>query len=436
MTNTNRGSYCFANEPILDTLSNVFGINLHPHVKNIFNKLGYDNLRSIAMMDLRENREILRIEESVRKIFAQTDMFNLSEMSHEEKIELFGPLFAKAPSAFEFGLGERNLIIAAVKTCQKILAKQERAFDYDLKKSKRRIVKKNDTSSTDATKVPTSKKRRVETPESVSKSSDNVSVGDSSLLANETAAQLPQVVGDLPQDAVGGVVLGAAQDEVQPATETVSAVIELSTDPNYSDDSQRFSDAPISVTLAITNQQETNETDTETVTSVTVSDIGTVSASAIIPFENEDLLVMQPMVENVESLPIDHGNSTNAETNASSSLQKIIKKGKSLDQYVKNWMDGTKLCLDYSFSDCSIEDENSTITCTKCKVRPFNGSVRGVNGWKITTFVTHLKKFHSGKNENVNDDTEPESDDMVEKQNTPLVVSTRSKRAPHSNSDF
>jgi hypothetical protein len=81
-------------------------------------------------------------------------------------------------------------------------------------------------------------------------------------------------------------------------------------------------------------------------------------------------------------------------TNQQSS-QPLMRKGKTLADYLFSWLEKTQYDIAYDSSQCQIDLIRPRFTCTACKIRkPFQ--VYEANGcWKLATnFVNHLKMCH------------------------------------------
>lgn len=81
-------------------------------------------------------------------------------------------------------------------------------------------------------------------------------------------------------------------------------------------------------------------------------------------------------------------------TNQQSS-QPVLRKGKTLAEYLFSWLEKTQYDIKYDASQCQIDLINPRITCTACNIRkPFQ--VYEANGcWKLAVnFLNHLKTCH------------------------------------------
>ncbi len=77
-----------------------------------------------------------------------------------------------------------------------------------------------------------------------------------------------------------------------------------------------------------------------------------------------------------------------------SSEGEIKRKGRTLDQYLRNWLIVTKLKLDFDPTDWEIRDRGCSIVCKRCKNRPFKVTVDSRGGWKPSSFMGHLSSAH------------------------------------------
>lgn len=84
------------------------------HLKLIFSKLNYKTLRTISNVDI-EKLELL--EEEVREVIASDSQ--LADMSMEERLSTFGPMYVKDPKSFRFLSGDRHCINGFVSMAKK-----------------------------------------------------------------------------------------------------------------------------------------------------------------------------------------------------------------------------------------------------------------------------------------------------------------------------
>jgi len=84
-------------------------------------------------------------------------------------------------------------------------------------------------------------------------------------------------------------------------------------------------------------------------------------------------------------------NSTSSKT---SSPCDVIRKGKTLAQYVSEWLQFTKQKLLFTFGDCQVDGVKGTITCLKCNHKPYNAVDKSSGGWKPSGFQNHVKFTH------------------------------------------
>lgn len=76
----------------------------------------------------------------------------------------------------------------------------------------------------------------------------------------------------------------------------------------------------------------------------------------------------------------------------------VPKKRKTIAEYVERWMSATKFPLIYSINNCEIDNESRIIKCKLCpRVKSFNVTLDPYGSWKISSFVSHLKAAHVGK---------------------------------------
>ena len=73
-------------------------------------------------------------------------------------------------------------------------------------------------------------------------------------------------------------------------------------------------------------------------------------------------------------------------------VQVAVRKGKTLRQYIENWLLATKLKLSVTSADFDIIEDK--IKCTKCSNRPFKVSGDERVGWKICSYMNHLRLAH------------------------------------------
>jgi len=82
---------------------------------------------------------------------------------------------------------------------------------------------------------------------------------------------------------------------------------------------------------------------------------------------------------------------SNPTTSTSSSPSEVIRKGKTLAQYVSEWLKYTKQKLLFTFGDCQVDGVKGTITCLKCNHKPYNAVDKSSGGWKASGFQNHVK---------------------------------------------
>jgi hypothetical protein len=81
------------------------------------------------------------------------------------------------------------------------------------------------------------------------------------------------------------------------------------------------------------------------------------------------------------------------QANSTEENGQVRRKGKTLKQYIEQWFLSTKLILTVTSADVEIID--GKIKCTKCTAsRPFKISLDSCGGWKISSYMTHLRSAH------------------------------------------
>ena len=106
----------------------------------------------------------------------------------------------------------------------------------------------------------------------------------------------------------------------------------------------------------------------------------------------------------VSTLSNDGNGKSNTEemTERESESVPVLKKKKTLSQYVNHWLKNTKMKVsdDYVDEGYTVDDFKSTIQCIApgCeKLYPFRASVDVYDGWKVSTFVRHVQLVHLSK---------------------------------------
>jgi hypothetical protein len=93
------------------------------------------------------------------------------------------------------------------------------------------------------------------------------------------------------------------------------------------------------------------------------------------------------------------------QANSTEENGQVRRKGKTLKQYIEQWFLSTKLKLTVTSADVEIID--GKIKCTKCTAsRPFKISLDSCGGWKISSYMTHLRSAHQKPEQRPIDATE------------------------------
>jgi hypothetical protein len=125
----------------------------------------------------------------------------------------------------------------------------------------------------------------------------------------------------------------------------------------------------------------------------------------------------------------------------------VRRKDKTLKEYIQQWFLPTKLKLTVTFTDFEVVDKR--IKCTKCSNQPFKLNVDSSGGWKISSYMTHLRTAHkmpdevgvadntgntnNGRNDSNNDNAANEDDNRngePPRKNPRLEESDFSQSAP------
>ena len=73
--------------------------------------------------------------------------------------------------------------------------------------------------------------------------------------------------------------------------------------------------------------------------------------------------------------------------------QPLVRKGKTLSQYLSSWLVSTKLKDHISQSDWIVNKEGDGVQCTRCKsAKIFKVTADPTGGWKTSTFARHLQE--------------------------------------------
>ncbi len=87
-------------------------------------------------------------------------------------------------------------------------------------------------------------------------------------------------------------------------------------------------------------------------------------------------------------------NATQNSSTSSGSNTDIVRKRKTLHQYLVNWRSVTKHKLNFLASDWEIKDRGNSVVCKKCNNRPFTVTADSHGGWKASSFINHLISAH------------------------------------------
>ena len=285
---TNMGENC-----VFSILHTEFDINVTPKIKCILLKLGYSSFRTLA----RINPDCAELEHFVRTILADIDY--VADLPEAERVSIFGEMFANIPSKFSFMPGEKALIADVVDTAQKITARSQENFSYDILPSSGR------------------KRKRVST----------FSSSESGRKKNNSADGLA----DMP---VNGGLQEVSPTNVLPIDSVMRVVSRANVSEGQSD--------MTNVTLEGTLEETQNTT------------------------------------------------------------RVIRRKGKSLQEYLFNWISKSKLRDTWDLPSIkwtidNHESEQPKITCSTCKIAPFNVNGDKHVGWKFSAYVNHINNFHKRK---------------------------------------
>jgi hypothetical protein len=278
---------------VFSILHTEFDINVTPKIKCILLKLGYSSFRTLA----RINPDCAELEHFVRTILADIDY--VADLPEAERVSIFGEMFAKILSKFSFLPGEKALIADVVDTAQKITARSQENFSYDILPSSGR------------------KRKRVST----------FSSSESGRKKNNSADGLA----DMP---VNGGLQEVSPTNVLPIDSVMRVVSRANVSEGQSD--------MTNVTLEGTLKETQNTT------------------------------------------------------------RVIRRKGKSLQEYLFNWISKSKLRDTWDLPSIkwtidNHESEQPKITCSTCKIAPFNVNGDKHVGWKFSAYVNHINNFHKRK---------------------------------------
>lgn len=116
-----------------------YGADLAPHMVFVLKTSGYNSFRAIAKIN---EDKIKAIQTFIRDLFE--DKSEIDELSKEEKISQFGPIYWNNVEKFTFTLGDIDSILAAVDVCKRIASgetlpvmKLPQAPVFDCKKAKK-----------------------------------------------------------------------------------------------------------------------------------------------------------------------------------------------------------------------------------------------------------------------------------------------------------
>jgi hypothetical protein len=121
------------------------GVSPANHIKFLLKELGYNSVGALKRI---EKDEMPRLLESIKAIFLDDDL--LIDMSDEDKLKYFGPLFCKRPKSFRFLPGDIASIEAVVDICKEIVQNNKipflqchnSVFQYAQKPPKSNAIKK------------------------------------------------------------------------------------------------------------------------------------------------------------------------------------------------------------------------------------------------------------------------------------------------------
>lgn len=105
------------------------GVCFPNHIQNILVKLGYTCIQSFAHL---QDEEFKEIELTVKTTFAsqfenidpnnnENNTLDVTKTSNEDRVALFGPIFATRPAEFVMFVGEKSALRAARELCKRFV---------------------------------------------------------------------------------------------------------------------------------------------------------------------------------------------------------------------------------------------------------------------------------------------------------------------------
>lgn len=356
-------------ENVFDTLQR-YDVVLSARVLLILKKLGYDSLKSVSLITV-EN-----LQKNVRSFLASPKQ--LSKMTFESRLDLFGEYFVDEPTEFEFLPGEQDSIRAAVDEAKTLLEKYKVNYTYEKVESrKRKIPTNNIRNKMQRKEQPV----HVERPPSTEKqSSDSV---------NESIREIDNSNVDPSAAAVNN-------KECEQISEN---------NPSSANESAESNLQTTGVTASAVSSQAAVQLLPSTIPTAQVSIIAPVSSSeaVVMPLSSATPTaqgtVTSPVAQLVVSaLVTSHSPSSSCNSGSSQSVAvgEVVRKGKTLSQYLSCWLDRTDYKPLLTIEDCLVDNVACTISCKRCVgVKVFKGSADSTGCWKISTFQTHVKLYHS-----------------------------------------
>ena len=97
--------------------------------------------------------------------------------------------------------------------------------------------------------------------------------------------------------------------------------------------------------------------------------------------------------QNITRVSNEASASTSERQQVANQPQPLVRKGKTLSQYLSSWLVTTKLKDDISQSDWIVNKEGDGVQCTRCKsAKIFKVTADPTGGWKTSTFARHLQE--------------------------------------------
>lgn len=93
-----------------------YGAELSPHIVFVLKTSGYVSFRALSKITA---EKILEIQKFIQTLFSDKTLTN--QLSKEDKISQFGPLFWNKPERFMFTLGDSDSIQGAVEVSKKLI---------------------------------------------------------------------------------------------------------------------------------------------------------------------------------------------------------------------------------------------------------------------------------------------------------------------------